>query len=446
MDILLGLYQLKHLLPAEANDLFEGYEAQMLDNLHRRRLSHDPEMLRSEQERLLASLNKLSNQYSGRQFQELCFNTKVPSVLSTASPTPAYQPSVPDKATHIPFSPRNGTEQYDEIQIKTKLLTRILPTQHFYYKTESLPSPLSISINNDYQGCTDVNLHIHVHILEYSNPAIQTVTINAREKLEIPLMPLLKPNMVATLDDVKPATLQIQVFRGDELIYAYHEIIELHARNTALLAVKRPDRKPVDLTDCLAAWVTPRNDKIEVLLRQAADYHNEGRFVGYQQGQPSRESIESVRRQAQAIFEVLRHGIKLKYIDSSNNVGTENEQITQRVRLPTEVLLSGGSANCLEGALLFASLLELASIDPVILHLPDHAVVGWHTHPGEEQYEFVDAELIPTEDFTTARHAGQQHYEKALTQKLFDEEIFGFIGFARLIDIHFCRDRGIYSN
>ncbi len=446
MDILLGLYQLKRLLPAEAKDLFEGYEAQILDNLHRKRLSHDPEMLRSEQERLLASLNKLSDQYAGRQFQELCFNTNVPSVLSTVSSTPAYQPSVPDKATHIPIAPGNGTEQQNELQIKTKLLTRILPTQRCYYKTRSIPSPLSIIINNDYHGCTDVTLHIHVHILEYSDPAIKTITVKKFAKLAIPLMPLLKPDMVVTLDKVKPATLQIQAFKGNELIYAYPEIIELHAHNTALLAVKAPDGKPVDLTRCLAAWVTPHNNKIEVLLRQAADYHNEGEFVGYQQGQSSRKSVESVRRQAQAVFEVLRYGIKLKYIDSSNNFGTENEQITQRVRLPTEVLSSGGSANCLEGALLFASLLELATIDPVILLVSNHAIVGWHTQPGKEQYEFVDAALIPREDFTTARHAGQEHYKRALTQKLFSKEIFDFTGFARLVDINFCREHGIYDN
>jgi hypothetical protein len=259
-------------------------------------------------------------------------------------------------------------------------------------------------------------------------------------------MPLLKRDAVATLDKIQLASLHIQVFNGNETIYDNTYPIRLHAHNTALLAVKTPNGEPVDLTDCLAAWVTPHDNKIEVLLRQAADYHNHGEFVGYQQGQSLRKGVESVRKQAQAIFDVLRYGLKLKYIESSNNFGTQNEQIAQRVRLPSEVLSLGGSANCLDGAVLFASLLELASTDPVILLLPDHAVVGWHTRPDEEQYEFVDTTLIPTDDFTTAHRKGQQYYRKALTQKLFSKEIFDFTGFARLIDIKSCRDRDIYDN
>jgi hypothetical protein len=356
--------------------------------------------------------------------------------------------SVPDKTTRIPITAVDGTEQRKQLLIETKLLTLTLPTRRFYYETEDLPPPISISINNDYQGCTDVTLRIHLCIEGYSDPAKQTITVAAGKQQTISLVPLLKPDMVATLKKIEPATLHIQAFNGNEPIFEDTKIIKLHACNTALLAVKAPDGKPVDLTRCLAAWVTPYNDKIEALLNQAAipPYKSDGAFVGYPQGQSSQKGIDIVRKQAQAIFEILRHGIKLKYIESSNNFGTENEQIAQRVRLPYEVLASGGSANCLDGAVLFASLLELASINPVILLLPDHAVVGWYTHPDKQHYEFVDTTLIPREDFTTALRKGQKYYRKALTQKLFNKEIFDFTGFARLIDIKLCRGHGIYDN
>ncbi len=50
----------------------------------------------------------------------------------------------------------------------------------------------------------------------------------------------------------------------------------------------------------------------------------------------------------------------------------------QRTRLPSDVLVST-NAQCLESTLLFATLLEAIRLRPVLVFVPGHAFVGWHT-------------------------------------------------------------------
>src|SRR5215475_5719707 len=52
----------------------------------------------------------------------------------------------------------------------------------------------------------------------------------------------------------------------------------------------------------------------------------------------------------------------------------------QRTRLPAEVLAST-NAQCLEGTLLYATLLEAIGIKPVVVTVPGHAFVGWLPSP-----------------------------------------------------------------
>ncbi len=56
-----------------------------------------------------------------------------------------------------------------------------------------------------------------------------------------------------------------------------------------------------------------------------------------------------------------------------------------QVRLP-EQALKDGAANCLDMAVLFASLMVSCRIDPLILFAPGHAVVGWRDGAGGMEF------------------------------------------------------------
>lgn len=433
MDILFGLYQLRRNLPPDARGLFEEYEMQMLNNLHRKRLFDNPEDIRLEQARLLTLLDQLALTYYDTCFSLLCDSNSSVSKLPGASITQAKE------VAHTAGSEERVEDEiilYNLPQIKVKFFTRILPTNYCQLLDQDLFPFILISIDNTHEACTDVTIKIQVSIERYSDDAIKTLDIAANEKRSLSLRPVLPRAEIASLSEITLATLHIQINVGG-VQREHTELVQLLACNTALLGVKTADGSIKELVDYLALWVTPHHQKIDEWLRKALHHHSQREFVGYQQ------TADGVRRQARAIFDLLYIDIGLSYTDSSISFGIQNEQVAQRVRFPADVLTMG-AANCLEGALLFASFLEHISLDPLILILPFHAVVGWKIESGKEQYEFLDTTLIGKEDFTTAQRKGQSYFEDAQSSGLFEKILFDFTGYARLVDIQACRTRDIY--
>ncbi len=235
-----------------------------------------------------------------------------------------------------------------------------------------------------------------------------------------------------------------QTIPSERTLYDQTERIHLYARDTALLAVKTFDGSTVDLTDHLVAWITPRRPEIEKLLRRAVDQHPKRQFVGYQGASTLAQGTIIVREQARAIFTALKQDADMVYVNSPLSLGAQAGEITQRVRLPTESLAAGSSANCIDGTVLFASLLELAALDPLIVIVPGHAFVGWRVWEGEDQYEYLETTMISSADFEAAQKAAHALYDEALLKGFFDRELFDPDGFARQIDVAACRAKGIY--
>ena len=75
-----------------------------------------------------------------------------------------------------------------------------------------------------------------------------------------------------------------------------------------------------------------------------------------------------------------------------------------QVRLP-EQALKDGAANCLDMAVLFASLMVSCQIDPLILFAPGHAVVGWRDGAGG--MEFMQTTGIAELSFEEACQQGR---------------------------------------
>ncbi len=153
----------------------------------------------------------------------------------------------------------------------------------------------------------------------------------------------------------------------------------------------------------------------------------------------------AVREQVQAIYSALKYDAGLAYVNSPLNFGKQEGQITQRVRLPVTSLHQHGSrANCIDGTVLYASLLELASLEPLIVIVPGHAFVGWRIWRGLEDYDFLETTMTGAEDFEAALRKGSQQYREARDNGYFGRELFDPTGFARLIDVAVCRAKRIY--
>lgn len=194
-------------------------------------------------------------------------------------------------------------------------------------------------------------------------------------------------------------TISVRNLDANQTVQQQSFRIALLARNAAPIAARDPHTNAwIDMTPYLAAFVTPNAPAVLETLRLAVERHPEQRLAGYR---------ADVSLQVNALYDVLRHDIGLAYVQSIVSFNLDATALDQRVRLPAETLRYR-SANCLDAALLVASLLEACSLHPALLLGPNHAIVGWERHPGSGEWEWLETTVFLTNDFAAARELGKR--------------------------------------
>jgi hypothetical protein len=77
------------------------------------------------------------------------------------------------------------------------------------------------------------------------------------------------------------------------------------------------------------------------------------------------------------------------------------------VRLPEESL-QRASANCIDGAVLYASLFENLGLESVVVLVPGHAYVGVKLAEGGKDYLYLETALTGRANFEAAVHAAER--------------------------------------
>ena len=121
-----------------------------------------------------------------------------------------------------------------------------------------------------------------------------------------------------------------------------------------------------------AAYVNEESPNIDKILREALNTRIVRKFLGYQAGKP-----EAVDRQVYALWYVLQKR-NFRYSSVSYSSLSSNVVYAQRVRT-LEDALNSSQINCVDGSVLFASLLRAINITPVLVQTPGHMFVGYYT-------------------------------------------------------------------
>jgi len=248
---------------------------------------------------------------------------------------------------------------------------------------------------------TKRRLRITSYIEGYSAQSIDTIEISADSPVTIKHLPTLFPAEVQSVGELTRATVHILAEDISNKEVEVHKTVPvwLLARNSVPLSVKNPaDGSQTDLTKYLGAFVTPHQPDVLEFLREAAECHPEQQFVGYQGDPPITDQVE-------AIYNALQKKTKIRYINSVIDFPYNHLTPTQRTRLPRETL-SSRSANCLDGTLLFASLLEAISLNPCIVLIPGHAFVGWQAWRNQNQWHYLETTMVGDAPFKEAFDQG----------------------------------------
>lgn len=135
-----------------------------------------------------------------------------------------------------------------------------------------------------------------------------------------------------------------------------------------------------------AAYVNEENPLIDKVLREALNTRIVRRFLGYQ------STSEMVDKQVYALWYVLQKR-NFKYSSVSYSSLSSNVVYSQRVRT-FEDALNSSQINCVDGSVLFASLLRAINITPVLVQMPGHMFVGYYTDSAKKNLTFLETTMI----------------------------------------------------
>ena len=149
----------------------------------------------------------------------------------------------------------------------------------------------------------------------------------------------------------------------------------------------------------IASWVTPHDLELEGVLSRAVNFIPDRRLPGYEDWKNADQQEQETYREAKAIFMALK-GQGLAYVNSYVTFGA-HQDLSERVRMP-RVSLVQSSANCIDAAVMYASLFENLGMDATVVIVPGHAYAGVRVARGSEKFLFIDVALTGRTTFEAA--------------------------------------------
>ena len=301
-------------------------------------------------------------------------------------------------------------------------------------------------INNSNQELT---LNIITEIEDFTNKEEDTVKILPYSLIDVNHTPLFSAKALE-LEETCQANLKVRAIVGNQIAYQRTARMELLASDTMIWEILNPlNREIFYLYDFLATWVTPHSKVIENVISIAKEYHKDKSLEGYQTALENQEISRSVDLQCEAIFMALKE-LGISYVDASLSFGWNKNFASQRIKLPFNTIKTK-AANCIDGTVLFASLLEHVGIQPIVILVPRHALIGWRPYPNSNTIMPLETTLIASCDYKTAVLNGTRSLERGLQAA---KEISGHNnmrieeaishGYIRFIEISSLRERKIF--
>lgn len=184
-----------------------------------------------------------------------------------------------------------------------------------------------------------------------------------------------------------------------------------------------------------SVWVTPNADSISHILTEISRTLPDTTLKVYQKYTADTSIAQSSRRVVSALFSVLQKR-KIKYVqnESLGSVG-------QKIQYPVETLRKKQGI-CIETSILFASILEAMGFQAVLVIIPGHSFVGWHSEKDSKVYDFIETTMISNSKATAADaiNSAIKTYNAEVEAKNFST------GKSEIVDLATVRKYGILPN
>ena len=301
---------------------------------------------------------------------------------------------------------------------------------------------------------------------DYSNSTTTVTKIDANSTSTVDHSIILDVEKIQEITTTTRANLQYRIEYRDDGDWIVHEEqtkpVTFYPMDQMVWATEDSSGKITIYHGLVATFITPQSRGVADLLVKAKEqatsdvderyalYGLERSFKGY--SSPGslatyNDTKNYTTLQAKAIYNALKYDYNLSYVDAPVAFGMGD---SQRVSTPDESL-SSGSANCIDGAVLFASALERIGIRPYIVITRNHAYVAWDTDSIGTEKDFLETTSISDHDFEEANVAGTEKWRTdsenmELYQNLFDLEMSReeYSSKCILVDIDWLRSQDIF--
>jgi hypothetical protein len=237
-------------------------------------------------------------------------------------------------------------------------------------------------------------VHVEVKVDGFSEPSSCDATLEDAQK-EYVIAPTIRwdTHKLAFVDQPVPTTVVFDVKANGVDLGEQATHIQVRAVNDVPFRAKNEDGHFTDRPYLFAAFVNENSPVIDQLLHEALQWHAVAQFYGYNQG---RASVQDVRMQVFAVWNVLQHR-HVKYSSITTPSGFSDNVQSQSVRfIDQTVRLS--EANCVDGSVLFASVLYKIGIQPVLVMKPGHMFLGYYldaqSHETTQNLEFLETTMM----------------------------------------------------
>lgn len=197
---------------------------------------------------------------------------------------------------------------------------------------------------------------------------------NAGQQYMMAPTPRWNMHKLAFNDEPYPATVVLSVKANGVDLGQKTQRIQIRAVNDAPTGWVDSKGNLHDHSQMFAAFVNENSPIVDKLLHEALEWRAVSQFYGYNHGNASEEDV---RMQVFAIWNALQHR-DVRYSDIAPPSGFSKNIRSQSVRF-VDQSLAMSEANCVDGSVLFASVLYKIGILPILVIKPGHMFVGYYT-------------------------------------------------------------------
>lgn len=258
-----------------------------------------------------------------------------------------------------------------------------------YGADNSVGQLLALTIGNT-SSQTYYKIVVEAQIPGFTELATSTQIVNAGSTVRVALSPALLYSAWGNLLDIRKSQVEykIKVLNNDRevLIHSQSADIDIWPANMFPAFYLLDNGSTPDIYPYHAQWVQPQADSVKSVVESARLLHADEQLVGYQDPGKTGQYAAISRAQVEAVYLALQNR-GIGYVNAA-----EVANSGQVILFPNQVLRHR-FANCIDGAGLFASVLERIGIEAEIVFIPGHAFIGYRTWSNSDTWEFVETTL-----------------------------------------------------